>query len=228
MAERYSHDYMWGGLNPVFRTRLETMIEATGGAVYLISGYRDNAHQQDLYNDAVARYGPNEAGRWAAPPGKSNHNRGLAADLGFGGNSDYWQQWVHDNAGRFGLYFPMDHEPWHIQPLGIKDGEFGVKDDPDAYTAYPGHINPAMRRADPMLALDMLLRGPQDGTLNKSTGVMNTQKLLSSETPGHDAPDLDSKAIPLKAEGGDLGATADVGDTPTIGTTPTIGDDDGG
>ena len=32
------------------------------------------------------------------------------------------QDWVHANAGKYGMYFPMGHEPWHIEPVGTRGG----------------------------------------------------------------------------------------------------------
>lgn len=55
------------------------------------------------------------------------HNSGMAADLGFEGGSfksmpPDVQQWVHENAGNYGLKFPMGHEPWHIEPVETRGG----------------------------------------------------------------------------------------------------------
>ncbi|MBN8294738.1 phage tail length tape measure family protein [Rhodobacter sp. NTK016B] len=84
-------------------------------AVSIYSGYRSNEVQARLWEDALQRYGsPEAARRWVAPPGNSRHNYGLAADLRYG--SPEVQSWMHQNAGRFGLDYRMDHEPWHIEP----------------------------------------------------------------------------------------------------------------
>jgi len=55
--------------------------------------------------------------RLAATPGRSNHGWGLAADLVYG--SAAARRWVHANAAKFGLRFPMGYEPWHIEPTKI-------------------------------------------------------------------------------------------------------------
>ena len=81
----------------------------------LQSAYRSIERQQELWDKS------DKTGKWVAPPGKSKHNFGTAADLyGFGlsGNNSVSQgtkDWVKANAGAQGLYFPMGHEPWHIQ-----------------------------------------------------------------------------------------------------------------
>ena len=81
----------------------------------LNSAYRSAAVQQELWDKS------DKTGHSVAAPGKSKHQFGLAADLygfGLGGNNSVSQQtrdWVNANAQAQGLYFPMEHEPWHIQ-----------------------------------------------------------------------------------------------------------------
>lgn len=98
------------GLNPQFMTPLEAMIQASGGRIWINSGYRSEERQAQLYQGAVAKYGAANAGKYVAPPGHSNHNFGLAADLG--GDLEL----AHQLAPQFGLVFPMSWEPWHIEP----------------------------------------------------------------------------------------------------------------
>lgn len=162
-AQSQNHGYMWN-LDPGFYDRLAAFIAASEGKVSLSSGYRSYDHQQRLYNEAVQRYGAANASKWAAPPGRSNHNRGLAGDLSF--LDDAAKEWAHANAFRFGLEFPMGHEPWHIEPAGLRTGTYdgaGVpwaQHDPDygaarggrfdnyetwreAYTFEPGSVHPS-------------------------------------------------------------------------------------
>jgi hypothetical protein len=113
-------------LDPNFRDALMQMIAASDGRLYITSGYRSTAEQQALYDEAVATYGADEAANWAAPPGHSNHEKGIAADLG--GDLD----WAHAHAADFGLYFPMDWESWHVEPVGSRD-----QSSPQAYTTPP-------------------------------------------------------------------------------------------
>lgn len=87
-----------------------------GHSITIYSGFRSPEHQARLYQDAIAKYGSPEAARkWVAPPGKSQHNHGGAADLAYG--SDEARAWAHENAGSFGLHFRMGHEPWHIEMM---------------------------------------------------------------------------------------------------------------
>lgn len=108
---------MYEGMDATFRQRLQDMIAASGGRVWLTSGFRSSDEQAQLYADAVAKYGEAEAGNWAAPPGRSKHEHGLAADIG--GDWD----WLAKNAAAFGLWLPMSWEPWHVELQGSRDDQ---------------------------------------------------------------------------------------------------------
>lgn len=108
-----------GGINPDFARRLGALVAASGGRLKVTSGYRTPEHQARLYAAALQKYGSEqEARRWVAPPGKSKHGDGLAADLD--GDLDGDLEWAHANAARFGLHFPLDNEPWHLEPVGSR------------------------------------------------------------------------------------------------------------
>ncbi len=113
------------GLNADFANRLANFFRAAEGAGYglkVYSGYRSIEHQDRLFKAAVIRYGSESAARrYVAPPGRSNHNFGKAVDLRF--SSSNAKRWAHQNAERYGLWFRMAHEPWHIEPKG------GVRED---------------------------------------------------------------------------------------------------
>lgn len=134
----------YDGMNGDFANRLQQLVAASGGRITITSGYRSPERQAQLFANAVAKYGSEAAARkWVAPPGKSNHGRGIAADLGFADAAA--REWAHANAARFGLHFPMGWEPWHIEPVG------GAKvSGADAYTTPPtGFENPAVVVEDP-------------------------------------------------------------------------------
>ncbi|MDX8537070.1 D-alanyl-D-alanine carboxypeptidase family protein [Mesorhizobium abyssinicae] len=117
-------------LDDSFATNLAAMMQDAppeirkGLGIY--SGYRSPQRQAELFGAAVKKYGSVAAARrWVAPPGHSQHNAGHAVDLSYGGQSlSHAPQevidWVHENAGKYGLYFPMKHEPWHIEPMGTR------------------------------------------------------------------------------------------------------------
>lgn len=120
------------GLNEGFATNLAAMMQDAppdirdGLGVY--SGFRSVERQTELWQGALAKYGSAaRARKWVAPPGRSNHNHGQAVDLSYNGQSlkhapANVRDWVHQNAGKYGLYFPMGHEPWHIEPMGTRGG----------------------------------------------------------------------------------------------------------
>jgi hypothetical protein len=111
------------GMQSQFSENLAKMFAAApadvkaGTSIY--SGYRSVERQAELWAQALAKYGsPEEARKWVAPPGNSQHNAGFAADLAF--QSPNARQWFHDNASQFGLSFPLGNEPWHIEDASAR------------------------------------------------------------------------------------------------------------
>ncbi|UQZ36237.1 D-Ala-D-Ala carboxypeptidase VanY [Paenibacillus sp. PK3_47] len=88
------------------------------------SGYRDEAEQQQLYEDKGAEY--------ALPPGHSEHNLGLSLDIG-STEAEMSRApegtWLKDHAAEYGfiLRYPKDkvsitgihYEPWHFRYVGL-------------------------------------------------------------------------------------------------------------
>lgn len=95
------------GLQPWFVTRLACLFGRVPG-IEIISGFRTRVEQAALYQAKPAL---------AAPPGHSNHEIGLAADLGY--PSEAAEDAAHRAAPSCGLRFPMSYEPWHVEPVGI-------------------------------------------------------------------------------------------------------------
>jgi hypothetical protein len=117
------------GLDPEFAAALQAMLlaaEADGLSLRITSAYRSPDVQAKLWDDAVVKYGSEEAARkWVAPPGRSMHNRGVAVD--FAGPDGLLRdaksaeaQWLATNAARFGLNVPMSWEPWQIEMAGAR------------------------------------------------------------------------------------------------------------
>jgi hypothetical protein len=116
------------GLRPEFRENLDRAMaaakKATGDWLDIVSGYRDPEHQRRLFEAS------DKSGHMVARPGHSFHEKGLAADLGEGGALARHKdrpalKWLHEHAEEFGLQFPMDWEPWHIEPMGTRGGRRG-------------------------------------------------------------------------------------------------------
>ena len=107
-----------------------------GYTLSAISGYRSYGRQKSIHNARVRQLGKEAADRISAPPGCSEHQLGLAMDLGtkkeirltaaFGETPE--GQWVAANAHRFGFIIRYKaeweeitgyaFEPWHIRYVG--------------------------------------------------------------------------------------------------------------
>lgn len=96
----------------------------------VVSAHRSVAHQKELWEQALRKYGTPERARiWVAPPGTSAHHTGRAIDfwLGSGLSSKNLgamratpaYRWLVCNAARFG-FSPYAAEPWHWEftPVG--------------------------------------------------------------------------------------------------------------
>lgn len=155
-----------------FQSGLQAMIDASDGRIAIASGDRDTATQQRLWDDAVAKYGPDEARNWVAPPGNSNHEKGIAADLSF--TTSDARQWAHDHAQDFGLWFPLSNEEWHVEPLGSRSGPVP---------------SGAPRTSEKEVVSDPVLKGPGRDPF---AGVMSFLGIASSPTgdPGDSPLDL--------------------------------------
>ncbi|TKB41743.1 MAG: hypothetical protein E5V67_07385 [Mesorhizobium sp.] len=139
LEERSTHKGRVGDtlyLDDNFATNLAAMMQDAppeirkGLGIY--SGYRSNEVQKRLFanSDKTGHSVAFPAG-YRKPDGTiakgSNHLHGRAVDLAYNGVSlSHAPQdvidWVHENAGKYGLYFPMKHEPWHIEPMGSRGG----------------------------------------------------------------------------------------------------------
>jgi hypothetical protein len=105
------------GLQPALKLAVDRLIAASNGRVYVESGLRSTARQTELWNDAVAKYGdPEIADNWVARPGTSNHESGLAVDLG--GDLELAVRLVGDLG--LPLWRPMSWEPWHFELTGSR------------------------------------------------------------------------------------------------------------
>lgn len=116
-------------MDPRMQSGLYAFLEAAeaelGPGLSVYSGYRSPELQASLYQNALEKYGNEaEARKWVAPPGRSQHNFGRAADLKFNGarldQDPRAAAWVRANAPRFGLHVPMKHEPWQVELFGSR------------------------------------------------------------------------------------------------------------
>jgi hypothetical protein len=98
-----------GGFAPDFASRLDALKKAMppGMSFSINSGLRTRAEQEYLYANRGSSPYP------VAPPGTSQHERGLAADLRF--SSPASEAWIRAHAGEFGLGFPDARDPIHME-----------------------------------------------------------------------------------------------------------------
>lgn len=116
---------------------MEGFAQATGlGDINVISGFRTVEEQQAILEERIERLGQEEAARWVAAPGCSEHHTGLAVDLSiyhetgvtenFQGQGQYG--WVEANCASYGFILRYSEEktgqtgiapePWHFRYVG--------------------------------------------------------------------------------------------------------------
>jgi hypothetical protein len=82
-----------------------------GVAFVVDSGWRSEAYQQHLLQEAIAEYGSEaEAARWVARPETSAHVSGNAIDLGRDAAA-----WLSEHGAAYGLCPVYGNEPWHYE-----------------------------------------------------------------------------------------------------------------
>lgn len=112
---------------------------AEGFELVIVSGFRSYEDQEAVYNDFVSRLGVEEAELLTLPAGHSEHQSGLAVDIGsvesatiaaipFGETADY--EWMKDVAHEYGFIVRyqegkeditgLGYEPWHIRYVGVE------------------------------------------------------------------------------------------------------------
>ena len=129
-------------VSAVMAPALEQMAAAakqSGVLLNLQSGYRSYTMQVSLYNSYANRDGRAAADRYSARPGYSEHQTGLAADLGGVSNpacnveqcfaTTPEGKWLAIHAYQFGfvIRYPApkesvtgyEYEPWHVRYVGV-------------------------------------------------------------------------------------------------------------
>ncbi|MGW4366429.1 M15 family metallopeptidase [Nocardia takedensis] len=97
----------------------EDSAHAQGVPLYLNSGYRTWAEQQQLWEDGIATYGsPDAARRWVLPPEESSHVAGEAIDVG----PEAGAQWLETHGNRWGLCRTFINEWWHFEIATVPGG----------------------------------------------------------------------------------------------------------
>ncbi|MDV4150649.1 M15 family metallopeptidase [Clostridium sp. AL.422] len=130
------------GENEEAREAFEKMkADAAQEGIYLnaFSTYRSYWTQNTLYNNYVANYGQDPTDTFSAKPGFSEHQTGLAFDIG-GVDRSLWAdenfkytdegEWLKNNCTKYGfiLRYPEGkewitgymHESWHFRYIGVE------------------------------------------------------------------------------------------------------------
>ncbi|MDT9695142.1 M15 family metallopeptidase [Streptomyces sp. P17] len=100
-----------------------------GVTFYVNSGWRSPEYQNQLFLEAVSKYGSeDEAARWVARAETSPHVSGGAIDIGQSNATT----WLSEHGAGYGLCQVYENEPWHYEPRpeAMEDGCPGMYDDP--------------------------------------------------------------------------------------------------
>lgn len=112
--------------------RMQADASSLGLSLKLVSGYRSYNTQYNLYNNYVRQNGQAKADTFSARPGYSEHQTGLAFDVGSTKGAfanTYESKWLAENCHLYGfiIRYPKGktnitgyiYEPWHIRYLGV-------------------------------------------------------------------------------------------------------------
>lgn len=112
---------------------LQVAAKEEGYDLPLLSGYRSYNYQKQLFQSYANKYGVDTANTFSAKAGQSEHQTGLAFDVGQisddYGNTDAGK-WLHDNCAQYGFIIRYlkgkehitgyKYEPWHIRYVGVE------------------------------------------------------------------------------------------------------------
>ncbi len=133
--KKYSLPSNYGGEDRVANSALKDLQRAAseeGYSLELISGYRSYSTQNAIYNNYIKRWGQEYTDTVSARPGHSEHQTGLAFDVGKL-NTNFGQTkegiWLKENCYKYGFIIRYlkgkeeitgyAYEPWHIRYVGI-------------------------------------------------------------------------------------------------------------
>ena len=127
------------GLDPTAEAQFNALCAAAaeeGYSIYMGSNYRSYEEQQELRNNFINWYGQEYADNYAALPGESEHQTGLAIDCAsYSGTFSETQEavWLADHAHEYGfiIRYPagkedktgFQYEAWHIRYVGTRVAE---------------------------------------------------------------------------------------------------------
>ncbi|OPJ55414.1 M15 family metallopeptidase [Alkalithermobacter paradoxus] len=119
--------------------KMQSDAKLEGITLHAFSTYRSYDRQRMIYSNYVSKYGQARADKFSARPGHSEHQTGLAFDIG-GADTTVWLsqkfgkspegKWLVENAHKYGfvLRYPQGkehitgymYEPWHFRYVGVE------------------------------------------------------------------------------------------------------------
>lgn len=134
--KKYSLPSTYGGVDKTASNALSLLQQSAnknGFSLPLISGYRSYSTQNTIYNNYIKRWGQEYTDTVSARPGHSEHQTGLAFDVGELSNS-YGETkegiWLKENCYKYGFILRYlkgkenitgyAYEPWHIRYVGVE------------------------------------------------------------------------------------------------------------
>ena len=112
--------------------------ESEGYNLVINSAYRSYEDQEEISNTYLKSYGQSYVDKYVAKPGYSEHQTGLAFDIGsrnsktFVNSKEYG--WLKDNAHKYGFILRFDkryedltgfkNEPWHYRYVGKEIAQY--------------------------------------------------------------------------------------------------------
>ena len=134
--KNYSLPSSFGGSNSEANAALEKIQAAArleGFSLKLVSGYRSYSSQKSIYNSYLNRWGREYTDTVSARPGHSEHQTGLAFDVGeLSSNYGNTKEgiWLRENCHKYGFIIRYlkgkeditgyAYEPWHIRYVGVE------------------------------------------------------------------------------------------------------------
>jgi D-alanyl-D-alanine carboxypeptidase len=164
-------------LNPaLLRALRQAATDAADNEVefFVNSGWRSAEYQEQLLQEAVSKYGSEEAAaRWVGTPNTSAHVSGDAVDIGpFDATA-----WLSKRGAKYGLCQIFSNEPWHYE-LRAEAFDHGC---PPMY-ADPTH-DPSMQQDDQHRAAGRLQPGLEARTRGPWRGPPGAARVVPDRAP---------------------------------------------
>lgn len=136
MSKQYTtndgKEYLLSGVAYEKFVQMAEAAKNAGLSLRVVSAYRTEDYQRNLYNNKVSTTGKINADNYSARPGHSEHQTGLAVDINstkgtFENTAEF--RWLQNHAHEYGfiLRYPKGkewitgyaYEPWHYRYVGV-------------------------------------------------------------------------------------------------------------